>query len=215
MLFTAGGKILLTPMTAAALARLLTLLDEDADRAAAAYEHLRRSIEKFFEWHAAWPPEECADETLDRLTKKVVSETPIDDVRRYAHGIAKLVLLEWQRRPKIVSIDEGHHPATPWPAAEADGDEVLQECFDRCLAALPPESRTLVLEYYVAEQRTKIENRRRLARSLTLSENALRSRVQRVRDRLERCVGACTSSRATAQSQKGQMPRLAKVRDDY
>jgi len=196
MLCTAGGKILLTPMNAAALARLLTLLDDDADRAAAAYEHLRRSIEKYFDWHAAWPPEECADETLDRLTQKIGNETPIDDVRRYAHGIARLVLLEWQRRPKLVSIDETHDPSTPWPAAEADGDDRLQDCFDRCLAALPVESRKLVLEYYVAEQRTKIENRRRLARSLTLSDNALRSRVQRVRDRLERCVEACTSSGA-------------------
>jgi len=211
MLCTADGKILLTPMTAAALARLLTLLDDDADRAAAAYEHLRRSIEKFFDWHAAWPPEECADETLDRLTQKVGSETPIDDVRRYAHGIARLVLLEWQRRPKQVSIDEGHHPATPWPAAESNDDEALQECFDRCLAALPAESRTLVLEYYAAEQRTKIENRRLLARSLALSENALRSRVQRVRDRLERCVEACTLSRAPAESQKGPMRKAAKA----
>ena len=202
-------------MTDAALTRLLTLLDDDVDRAAAAYEQLRRSIEKFFDWHAAWPPEECADETLDRLAQKVAKETPIDDVRRYAHGIARLVLLEWRRRPQLVSIDEGHHPATPWPAADAGGDETLQQCFDRCLAALPAESRTLVLEYYIAEQRTKIENRRRLARSLRLSDNALRSRVQRVRDRLERCVEACTSSRATAELPQEPMPRSAKARDVY
>ncbi len=198
MLCTAGGKILLTPMTAAALARLLTLLDDDAAAAALAYEHLRRSIEKFFDWHAAWPPEECADETLDRLVRKIDNDTPIDDVRRYARGIAKLVLLEWQRRPKLVSLDEGHHRATLWPAGEDDGDETLQECFDRCLGALPAESRMLILEYYVAEQRTRIDNRRRLARSLSLSDNALRSRVQRIRDRLERCVEACCSSRAVS-----------------
>jgi DNA-directed RNA polymerase specialized sigma24 family protein len=125
------------------------------------------------------------------------------------------VLLEWQRRPKLVSIDEGHYPSTPWPALEADGDEPLQDCFDRCLAALPAESRMLVLEYYVAEQRTKIVNRRRLARSLALSENALRSRVQRVRDRLERCVEACTSPGATADRQRGPMRTPAKTRDAH
>ncbi|MGH9330319.1 MAG: RNA polymerase sigma factor, partial [Vicinamibacterales bacterium] len=51
----------------AGFARLLERLDPDPDRAAAAYERLRAALEKFFDWHGAWPPEECADETLDRL----------------------------------------------------------------------------------------------------------------------------------------------------
>ena len=41
---------------------------------------------------------------------------------------------------------------------------------------------------YVAERRAKIDNRRRLAQIFGFSESALRNRVQRVRDRLERCV---------------------------
>ena len=38
------------------------------------------------------------------------------------------------------------------------------------------------------------DNRRRLALSLGLSESALRNRVQRVRNRLERCVQTCTAA---------------------
>ncbi|MGH9313559.1 MAG: RNA polymerase sigma factor [Vicinamibacterales bacterium] len=177
----------------AGFARLLERLDPDPDRAAAAYERLRAALEKFFDWHGAWPPEECADETLDRLAVKLAGDVQIDDVRGFARGIARLVLLEWQRRPAPVSIEGPAWRAyLSRPSHEDEGNEPLLACFDRCLAVLSVESRTLVLEYYVAERREKIDNRRRLARGLGLSESALRNRVQRVRDRLERCVETCT-----------------------
>lgn len=174
------------------LTRLLARLDPDSDRAAAEYERLRLALEKFFDWRGAWPPDECADETLDRLARKLEAETDVGDVRGYAYGIARLVLLEWRRRPAAVPIDAAGRTLAAETAVPGD-DEPLRDCFDRCLAELPPESRTLVLEYYVAERRTKIDNRRRLARIFGISESALRSRVQRVRDRLERCVHTCTT----------------------
>lgn len=174
--------------------RLLERLDPDPARAGVAYEHLRVALERFFDWRGAWPPEECADITLDRLVVKLSGSTHIDDVRGYARGIARLVLLEWQRRPVPLSIDNrldrAYLPA--FPLSEEQEPQGLLSCFDRCLSALSADSRQLVLEYYVAERRQKIDNRRRLARGLGLSESALRNRVQRIRDRLERCVQACT-----------------------
>ena len=169
--------------------RLLARLDPDVDRAAAAYEQLRRALEKFFDWRGVWSADECADETLDRLARRLDEGIDIDDVRNYAYGIARLVLLEWQRRPSSVWIEPATELAAPVPVA--DGTDQLRECFDICLAALPEDSRALVLEYYVADERKKIVNRRRLAQSFGISDNALRSRVQRVRDRLERCVLKC------------------------
>ncbi len=173
--------------------RLLSRLDPDPDQAAAEYERLRHALERFFDWHCAWPPEECADETLDRLVIKLAADVQVDDVRAYARGIARLVLLEWRRRPTPVSMDESRDYAAASPAMRDEDSQALSSCFDRCLAALSDEARSLVLDYYVAERRAKIDNRRRLARSLGLSEAALRNRVQRVRNRLERCVQTCTS----------------------
>ena len=55
------------------------------------------------------------------------------------------------------------------------------------------ESRTLLLRYYEGERQAKISNRQRLASLLGVSDNALRSRVQRLRDRLEQCVQGCSA----------------------
>ena len=90
-------------LSSTGFSRLLARLGPDSDEAAAQYERLRATLEKFFDWHGAWPPEECADETLDRLTRKLEGEIEIVDVRSYALGIARLVLLEWQRRPATLS----------------------------------------------------------------------------------------------------------------
>jgi DNA-directed RNA polymerase specialized sigma24 family protein len=177
-------------------ARLLARLHADPDRAAAEYERLRLTLQKFFDWHCAWPPDECADVTLDRLAVKLAADSSIEDVRAYARGIARLVLLEWRRRPVPVSMHGQAERAgsSAMSCLEGDEAETLSTCFERCLAALPDETRALVLEYYVEERRAKIENRRRLARVLGLSESALRNRVQRVRDRLEQCVRSCTEA---------------------
>ena len=67
----------------------------------------------------------------------------------------------------------------------------LSQCFDRCLDTLPADGRRLILQYYTHAPRGQIAARAAMARDLTLSPNALRSRAQRLRDRLERCVGEC------------------------
>ena len=183
-------------LTAAGLAGLLARLDPDPDRAALAYQSLRQTLVKFFDWRGAWSPEEGADETLDRLARKLAAGDQVSDVRSFAHGIARHVLLEQSRSPeaRLARSDETELDALAAADATADAtadEEPLGVCLERCLAELPAESRDLILQYYVDRGRAKIENRRRLAASLGLSDNALRSRAQRVRDRLERCIAAC------------------------
>jgi len=64
----------------------------------------------------------------------------------------------------------------------------LLDRVDRCLQQLDADERTLILEYYQGEQRTKIEQRRKLAARLGLTPNALSIRACRIRGRLEACV---------------------------
>lgn len=178
-------------ITAESFRRLLQTLHPDADEAAHEYERLHRALVKFFDWRGVWPADECADDVLDRLARRL-EETQVQNVRSFVYGIARLVALERQRGPAFDSIDDVPHVSTSVPATRDDGHE-LHDCFDRCLAELPEDSRSLILRYYEGERSAKISNRRRLATALGLSENALRSRVQRLRDRLEQCVQACTA----------------------
>jgi DNA-directed RNA polymerase specialized sigma24 family protein len=172
-------------------ARLLEQLHADSALAAQEYERLRRALIKFFDWRGVVSPDECADEVIDRLAQKI-DETPVQDVRKYAHGIARLVALEQRRGPLFSTLDDAPALALVAPSSNEDRNP-RQDCFERCLGELPAESRTLLLRYYEGERTAKITNRRRLASLFGLSDNALRSRVQRLRDRLEQCVEACSS----------------------
>jgi DNA-directed RNA polymerase specialized sigma24 family protein len=67
----------------------------------------------------------------------------------------------------------------------------------QCLRELPSDSRRLITEYYRDEKRQKIDNRLSLANRLGIPLNALRSRAQRVRDKLERCVIRCCKKNKT------------------
>ena len=178
-------------LTADAFASLLTRLGPDAERAGEAYEHLRRALVGFFTWRGAGTPEECADETLDRLAARLSQGLAVEDVPRFAHGIARMVLLEHWRRPEARGTTlEGTEPADRATPDDPE-DDALHGCLDRCLGELAPDGRDLILTYYGAEGRARIQARRRLAQSLHLSESALRNRAQRLRDRLEPCIRRC------------------------
>jgi RNA polymerase sigma factor (sigma-70 family) len=183
-------------MTAAGLTRLLARFDPDVERAAREYERLHRTLVRFFDWRGIWPADECADETLDRLARRLGEETSIEDVHSYAHGIARLILLERRRQPALDSLDVAPDRAAAPRASHDEERERVRECLDRCLAEMPADQQSLVLRYYEGERHAKIANRRRLARSLGLSDPALRSRVQRLRDRLERCMERCSDAAA-------------------
>jgi DNA-directed RNA polymerase specialized sigma24 family protein len=181
-----------------AFASLLGRLGPDADSAGLAYETLRRTLVGYFNWRGAATPEECADETLDRLATRLGEGVEVQDVPRFARGIARLVLLEHWRRPDAqrATLDEPPDPA----AAVGPGDDALHECLDRCLSELPSDGSKLILEYYVDEGRSRIERRRVLARALGVSETALRNRAQRLRERLERCITECVARRPPGSS---------------
>jgi DNA-directed RNA polymerase specialized sigma24 family protein len=179
-------------LSGAAFAGLLARLDPDAERAGAAYEDLRRALVSFFTWRGALTPEDCADETLDRLAARLDDGVAVNDVPRFAHGIARLVLLEHWRRADARRAPLEDVP--PGPGREAPEDEAVHACLDRCLASLPAEARDLILRYYAADGGGRIAERKRLAASLGVSESGLRNRAQRLRDRLEACIRGCVGA---------------------
>jgi DNA-directed RNA polymerase specialized sigma24 family protein len=173
----------------AAFATLLARLGPDADRAGAAYEHLRRALVTLFAWRGASVPEELADDTLDRLARRLDEGVEVEDVPRFTRGIARLVLLEHWRRPEGREVPLEHVEQRRVAADTAD--DARAECLQRCLGEIAADGRDLILEYYSADGRHRIEVRKKMARALAVSESALRNRAQRLRDRLERCLNLC------------------------
>lgn len=180
-------------LTAEAFAKLLAGFDPNAERAAAQYESLRLALVKFFDWQGAMFPEELADETFNRVARKLDEGVELQNATTYCHGVARLVLLESRKRAenRRAEFDEAISIADPREANGTADDDERRSCFERCLNELPLENRRLVLSYYQHDKRQKIDGRQSLADQLGLPLNALRSRVQRIRDRLEQCVSRC------------------------
>lgn len=185
-------------LTQEAFDRLLARLDADRERAGEAYESVRHKLVKFFEWRGADSPEEQADETINRVARKVEEGEEIRNLGAYFLGVARLVLLE------VFKEREGKRAALellpePEPATEEDERAAQRRtCFESCLQSLARESRELIIEYYSEEKSAKIELRRNLAERLGIPLNALRIRAHRIRSRLEECVRECLDRREGA-----------------
>jgi DNA-directed RNA polymerase specialized sigma24 family protein len=163
-----------------ALEGLLLALGSDRNAAGRRYELLRRKLTDFFAWRRSETPEELADETLDRLARRLMQGEPIEKIEPYALGIARMLLKESARRveQRQTALREIR---IQLPAAGEDAD--VFGSIERCLAALPGSSRELIERYYTGE-------RAALARELGISLNTLRNRALRIREKLYACVTA-------------------------
>jgi RNA polymerase sigma factor (sigma-70 family) len=178
-------------LTPKAFDHFLSLLDLDRDRAGESYEALRRNLIQLFIWRGCRDPESHADETINRVIRKIDEGEEVRDPISYAHGVARRLLLEVfkkQEREQIGIDDLPPLAAQPERQDEAE-DGVL--CLRRCLNRLPEESRQLIVLYYQGEKSVKIENRKRLADSLRITLNALRYRAFDLRQRLQGCIERC------------------------
>jgi DNA-directed RNA polymerase specialized sigma24 family protein len=174
-----------------ALRRLLDGLDPDPARASQRYERLRRSLIKVFAWEQHADAEALADETFDRVSRRLAEGTIILDVPAYAQRIAELVHLETRRtarRRDATRLDQARAMA---PRTADAGVERRHACLERCLDELGAGPRDLVLRYYTHDGRARIEQRDAIAQELGLSAGALRNRMLRLRERLESCVRGC------------------------
>lgn len=159
------------------LEALLLALGPDRELAGRNYEELRRRLINLFAWEQFDAPDDLADETLNRLARKVMEGTQIPNLDRFAFGIARLLMQEEGRRKRnrqsmLLEMQRGTQGSQDWGSLDA---------MDRCLAALPKDRRELIERYYA-------EDRLALARSLDISVNALRNRAMRIREELFKCV---------------------------
>jgi DNA-directed RNA polymerase specialized sigma24 family protein len=173
--------------------KLLLALGDDRDSGGKKYLEIRANLIRFFEWRGCPFPEDHADETINRIARRVAEGEEIVNPAGYAMGVARLLVLEIVkgRHREQAALNEMTTNAETF-TAESDG-EVRIGCLRNCLDGLSTDNRELILEYYQGEKGDKIRNRKKLIERLGIPVNTLRMRALRLRERLQVCVEECLS----------------------
>jgi len=186
-------------LTQGALEKLLNSFSPKRDEAAEQYEWMRRRLVRFFEWRGVDAADEHADETMNRVARRIDEGQTIDNLKSYFYGVARMVYLEAlrDREHAPMALDEAIHDLREVITQEMELDPRVV-CLDRCLESLPPQNRYLIVNFYEEEKRAKIELRQELADKFHISINALRIRAHRIRVNLEECITTCLQAPAGA-----------------
>ncbi|HEX8161129.1 MAG TPA: hypothetical protein VF538_04615 [Pyrinomonadaceae bacterium] len=174
-------------MTAEKFARFLAWLSPDAERAGEEYERLRSLLCMLFARRGCRFPDELADETINRVILKV-GEERIENKLAYCYGVAKNVFRESLRKERTHLDVNGLQIAAEAPAEPS----FPEECLDKCLAELPPESRDMILDYFSKDKGEKIRLHQRMAKSFGMTQTALRMRLCRMKSALKNCIRQCS-----------------------
>jgi len=178
-------------LTQEAFDKLLLALGSDRDSGSQKYLEIRTNLTRFFEWRGCSFPEDHADETINRVAKKVAEGEEILNPAGYAIGVARLILLEiikGRQREQSALTEIGNAGEV---YVDSDDNESRLTCLKNCLQTLSPDNRDLIVQYYQGEKSEKIQNRKKLMEKLAIPVNTLRMRALRLRERLQGCVEEC------------------------
>ena len=170
--------------------QLLSWLDPNRETAGNRYEEIRRRLIKIFTCRACTFPEDLADETINRVARKLpeIINTYVGDAGLYFLGVASRVCHEHFRTRPL--------PELPPQSDPPEEKERWDGCLEECMKQLTPDSRVVILEYYREEKHAKIDHRKELAQRLGIALNALRIQVHRIRTKLQECVSQCCQQKA-------------------
>jgi|SRR5215470_3697181 len=183
-------------LTQEAFDRLLASLGPDRDSAGEKYLEIRGNLTRFFEWRGCPFPEDHADETLNRVAKRLAEGEEIRNPSSYCIGVARMLLLEISKDRAREHQALGEIASSQSDASEDSGTEANIECLRGCLQNLPADNRELIIQYYQGEKGAKIANRKKLTERFGVPVNALRMRALRLRERLQACVEDCVQRSA-------------------
>jgi DNA-directed RNA polymerase specialized sigma24 family protein len=182
-------------LTQEAFDSLLARLDADRHLAGEKYELLRLKLIKFFEWQDSLAPEELADETINRVSRKIAEGETIQNLNGYIFGAARHLASESRKRMSRAESAREHLTNV---GQSNQLDEMFLsrlECCETCLSRLTEDKHELITAYYAFEKGSKIDAHKRMADAFGISLNSLRIRAHRIKLELERCIVECEKKR--------------------
>jgi DNA-directed RNA polymerase specialized sigma24 family protein len=186
-------------LTAAEFEALLRRLDRGSERPGEKYEAIHSRLVRFFAWNSRSAAEDLADETLNRVARKLAAgRQEIHELEAFIWGVARKVQQE-ARKTDFKSVHVLDMP-NAWAASDSGASlhaihnkiqaEKVGKCLHECLSRWPDSDRELFLAYRV-DKGHYVERRRDLAQKLGITPGALRVRIIRLREKLEKCVARC------------------------
>ena len=117
-------------------------LGDDREMAGMEYEKIRRRLTTIFASRGCRVPEELADETIDRVSRRVadIQDSYSGNKVLYFLGVANNVHHEYLKRPLLPE------PA-PASMAGSEDQERTYGCLDRCIGKLTERSQYLISQY--------------------------------------------------------------------
>lgn len=182
---------------------LFARLSADQLKSGEEYETLRLKLEKYFtrQDHGRWNTDYAAlaDETLDRVAKRLEEGIEIEkNIHTFAHGIAKFVWLEFIRKNLLpvdfTTVSENSYKTNP---ADEDAEDARLACLRVCLVEMCKDSdeRMILLDYYRQADNMLKEQRKLIAERLKITTNTLKTRMSRLREKMEKCIVNCVKKR--------------------
>ncbi|MGA9769461.1 MAG: sigma-70 family RNA polymerase sigma factor [Blastocatellia bacterium] len=190
-------------LTEESLNKLLACFHPDREIAGQKLNRLHQKLVTFFESRRCHCPEEYADRTIYRVARKLDEglEFTTEDPSKYFYTVARYVFMEYWEDMKmdpdpLDDVTSQKHPFIDPRYEDIEEIEKLlikqeKECLDDCLQKLSDKKRELIIEYYQGEAGAKVKNRKKMAEERGIPQNALRIRVLRIREKLEKCIVKC------------------------
>lgn len=184
--------------------RLLARLDPDPARAWVKYTQLRESLKRYCcSRGERLNAEELADSALGEVARKPDLDS-IRSIEQFAIGVLRLKILEHKRKhPRPASADPDDfigESNLELSIIDRLDQERKEHCLHTCMELLKPSERLLILEYYPDEHTNLSERRKRLAALIGLRPGTLKTRVNRLRSKLEECCTDCYRRSASKRS---------------
>ena len=178
-------------LTQEAFDGLLDSLGEDREIAGERYLEIRSNLIRFFQWRGSQFPEDHADETINRIAKKISEREEIRNPASYYLGVARMLLLEINRERVMQQQALSELTYSEITSDQPDESEGRIDCLRACLQRLSSENRELILQYYSGEKSAKIDSRKKLSQKLGIPVNTLRMRALRIRENLQQRIESC------------------------
>jgi DNA-directed RNA polymerase specialized sigma24 family protein len=190
-IFFAAGVLEFMPksLTSESLKKLLEAFSADETEASRLYTKLCAALVRFFHLKGVTDADKSADDTIDRVADKINQGAKVEDLRKFAFGVARFVYLENLRREEAATRAASEFYLKDSATAEFEESDHL-ETFRECFKNLYDHERKLLLDYFQDLPPDELfKNRQKLAERERIELNALRNKVSRLRKRLEECLG--------------------------